>query len=103
MPDLTTPFRPGDIPTGLQGWWKLDEASGTRFDSGPNGNNLTDNNTVGNVAYNYWDNLENSADFEFSNSDYLNITDAAQVGLDPADFISIAAWIKTESDSVSIG
>ena len=28
-------------------WWFLEEASGTRFDGSANGNNLTDNNGVG--------------------------------------------------------
>lgn len=35
------------ITDNLQGYWKMDEASGTRTDSSANGNDLSDNNTVG--------------------------------------------------------
>lgn len=92
---ITTVFRPSDIPTNLQGFWKLDEASGTRADSSGNGNTLTDNNTVGSTGENYWD-TENSADFENSNTEYLSITDGAQTGLDMTGSFTMAAWIKLE-------
>lgn len=92
----TTIFRPSNLTTGLQAYWKLDEASGTRADSSGNGNTLTDNNTVASVAQSYW-NTETSADFETSNSEYLSITDGAQTGLDLTSGFSFACWIKLES------
>ena len=89
-------FRPSAIPTGLQGFWKLDETSGNRVDSSGNGNTLVDNNTVLFAAFNYW-NTDNSADFESSNSEYLSITDGLQTGLDVSSAFTISAWVKRES------
>jgi len=82
----------------IQGYWKLNEESGERADSGPNGNDLTDNNTV---LYNS-DFLAGTkcADFEASNSEYLSITDGDQTGLDITGEISIACWIKRERDGL---
>ena len=98
---VTSVFRPSDIPTGLQGYWKLDEASGVRADSSGNGNTLTDNKTVGGDAFNYWDS-ENSADFIRANSESLSITDAAQVGLNPngagaGSVFSCAFWFRHDN------
>lgn len=96
---LTVPFRPSDIPAGLQGFWKKDEGSGSRVDSSGNGNTLTDNNTVGATAENYFDlSGDGSADFEAGNSEFLSITDVSQVGLDLAasDF-TFATWVKLET------
>lgn len=90
-------FRPSDIPTGLVGYWKLGETSGTRVDSSSNGNDLTDNNTVGSVAQDYWSTGENSADFESGNSEYLSIADASQTGLDITGSYSVSVWFKAES------
>ncbi len=39
-----------NLLSGLLGYWKIDEASGTRADSTANGNNLTSNNNVGSIA-----------------------------------------------------
>lgn len=75
-------FRPNNIPTGLQAYWKLDEASGSRADSSGNGNTLTDNNTVTSLASDYWKTGENCALFTAANFEYLSLTDAAQVGLE---------------------
>jgi hypothetical protein len=95
-------FRPGDIPSGLQGYWKLDEASGSRADSGPNGNTLTDNNTVGSVTYDYWKTSgTNSAYFINSNSEYLSIAHASQVGLGYTSTFSFAFWMKA-SDGLTV-
>jgi len=77
----------------LQGAWKLDENSGTRYDVTDNGNDLTDNNTVGYAA----GKDQNCADFELSNSESLSITDAAQTGLNITGSITISAWIRMES------
>lgn len=102
---LTTVFRPSNLTSGLQGNWKLDEASGNRADSSGNGNTLTDNNTVGSIAENYWD-TENSADFEAGNSESLSITNGSQTGLNiggAGSSITFAAWVKTESLSGAVG
>jgi len=77
----------------VQGYWHLDETSGTRVDSSGNSNDLTDQNTVlyGTGKFN------NSADFELDNSEYLSITDASQTGLDITGEITISFWVKPES------
>lgn len=79
----------------LQGLWLMEEVSGTRVDESPNGNDLTDNNTVGSST----DSQEGSrsADFEDGNSEYLSITDGTQTGLDITGDLSIVGWIKPES------
>ena len=43
----TRPETTGTLNDGLVAYWKLDEESGTRVDSTGNGNDLTDNNSVG--------------------------------------------------------
>ena len=96
-----TLYRPSNIPSGLQGYWKLDEASGDRSDSSPNGNTLTDVNSVTSQAYDYWNTSgTNCAQFTSANSEYLVRTDAAQTGLDINGAnakISISAWIKRDT------
>lgn len=77
----------------IQGFWKLDETSGTRYDETTNDNDLTDNATVLYAA----GKIGNAADFEADNSEYLSIADAAQTGLDITGDISISCWIKPES------
>jgi len=86
---------PLDIPQRnyIQGFWSLDETSGTRYDRSNNGNNLTDNNTVLYAA----GKIGKAADFESDNSEYLSITDAAQTGLDITGEITIALWFKLET------
>jgi hypothetical protein len=85
----------------LQGLWLLEETSGTRYDDTANNNDLTDVNTVGYSS----DRKEGvySADFERSNSEYLNIDDGDQTGLDITGDLSIVAWIKPESLSDATG
>lgn len=73
-------------------WWELNETSGTRNDSHGT-NHLTDNNTV---LYGTGK-KSNGADFELSNSEYLNITDASQSGLDLTGDRSFSLWVKPES------
>lgn len=77
----------------IQGFWRMEETSGTRYDLSTNKNHLTDNNTVGYAA----GKIGNAADFEVSNSEYLSITDASQKGLDITGGITLACWIKPES------
>jgi hypothetical protein len=69
-------------------YWKLDETSGTRFDSTANSNDLSDNNTVGSTA----GKIGNAASFIAANSEELTST---STGLDvgSSDF-SVAFWFK---------
>lgn len=79
--------------TNLEGWWLLEETSGTRLDSSGNGNDLTDNNTVLYAAGQYG----NAADFELANTESLSIVDGSQTGLEQSGAFSIAGWFKFES------
>lgn len=79
---------------GLRAYWKLDETSGTRYDSTANDNDLTDNNSV---LYGTGK-QSNAADFELSNSEYLSIADNAYLSFGDEDF-SIVAWVKLESST----
>jgi hypothetical protein len=90
---LTYPFTT-NILAGLQGYWKLDETTGTRADSSGNNNNLTDNNSVG-YGSGADAKLVNSANFVAASSQYLSITDAAQTGLGMQDSsYSASFWVK---------
>lgn len=76
----------------LQALWYLDEVSGVRFDFSPNGNDLTDNNTVGSSTDKKQG--ERSASFVRANSEYLSISNAAQTGLGITGSMSVACWVK---------
>ena len=80
------------LKTNLISYWKLEEASGTRVDA-HGSNDLTDNNTVTSAT----GKSGNAADFEAGNSEYLNITDASQSGLDITGDLSINLWVNFES------
>lgn len=84
------------LETNLVSYYKMDEASGTREDS-HGSNDLTDNNTVGSAT----GIIDNGADFESTNSEYLSITDASQSGLDITSDLSISAWVKFESNTTA--
>lgn len=71
--------------------WKLDEASGTRADSFAS-NDLTDNNTVGSAT----GLINNAADFEAGNSEYLSHADNTDLRTGDVDF-TFAGWVKLES------
>lgn len=71
--------------------WKLNEASGTRADA-HGSNDLTDNNTVGVGT----GKLDNAADFERDTSEYLSITDNADLSTGDVDF-TVAGWVKFET------
>ena len=91
-----------DISTTLDNiisHWKLEEASGTRVDATASGNDLSDVNTVGSAV----GKIGQAADFEYSNSEYLTITDASQTGLDINSDFSMSAWIKFESLPTTAG
>lgn len=75
--------------------WTCDELSGVRHDSNTtNSNDLTDNNTVlyGTGLLDY------ACDFESANTEYLSITDADQLNLEPSTY-TISYWYKPESTS----
>ena len=78
--------------SNIQGFWRMEEESGTRADLSNNANTLQDNNTVLYAA----GKIGNAADFEKDTSEYLSITDAAQTGLDITGEISILCWVKPE-------
>lgn len=80
------------LETNLVSFWTMDEASGTRVDS-HGVNDLTDNNTVLSAT----GILSDAADLEDANSEYLDISDASQVGLDFTGDFSLSLWIKPES------
>jgi hypothetical protein len=92
---MLTPAQPAradsSLLTDLAAYWKLDEASGTRYDSAST-NSLTDNNTV------TQDNgvVGNSAHFDKENSEYLSAVSSADLTMGDADF-TIAAWAYFDS------
>lgn len=93
---------PWEAPTGIDGstyletnllsYYTLDEASGTREDSTASGHDLTDGNTVGSVA----GVIENAADFEADNSEYLSAGTTTDFNFTTGDF-SVAMWVNMES------
>ena len=73
---LASPFRPGDLPEHLVGWWRFDEASGLRADSSINANHLTEDHLIGSLNENPWGTSEPSIDFEASTRDRVSIDEA---------------------------
>jgi len=77
-------------------YWRLDEASGVRFDSViASGNNLTDNNTVLSAP----GIVGNAALFVGANDEYLSIADASQSGLDITGAMTAVCWVNVPSFS----
>lgn len=78
-----------------EGVWHMQEASGTRYDSSKNSNDLTDNNTVtaqtGKIGL-------NSAQFTRANSESLTISDNASLSMGNEDFM-IMSWMYFDSKS----
>lgn len=70
--------------------WHLNESSGTRTDA-KGSNNLTDNATVTNTTGKVG---ATAAYFTKANSEYLNITDASQSGLDITGNMTITSWVN---------
>ena len=85
------------LKTNLQGYWKLDESSGTRVDAHTNGNDLSDINTVPAAT----GIINNGADFTLANSEYLSITDANQIGLDFSGDFTLSMWVKGASYGIN--
>lgn len=81
-------------PTDYVSCFNMDETSGSRIDSNTtNSNDLTDVNTVLSTT----GIISNAADFEDATSEYLNITDANQVGLDFTGDRTFSFWVKPET------
>jgi len=83
--------------TNLISYWKLDETSGTRADS-KGTNTLTDNNTVLFLT----GIINNAADFESTNSEYLSLASNSTVQTGDIDF-TFTAWVKLESKPAVAG
>ena len=75
------------LKDSLVSYWKLDEASGTRFDS-HGSNDLTDNNTVGSAT----GKIGNCASFIAANSEYLSHADNADLSAGDIDF-TFGCWV----------
>jgi hypothetical protein len=75
--------------TGLVSCWPMNETSGTRADL-YGGNNLTDNNTVGNAT----GKVGNAADFELDNSEYLSGSNISLTSF------TIGGWFYVESINI---
>lgn len=82
----------------------LDEKKGMRTDI-VSSNHLTDGNTVltgtGYTNGSSGADFVRAADFEQSNSEYLAITNGSQSGLNITGSLTMSAWIKLESTSVT--
>lgn len=84
------------LPVITQGWaayWKCDETSGTLTDALGN-NDMSQN---GGVIPNGTGKVGNGRDLEASSSQYFNISDVAQTGLNITDDMTVLSWLKRES------
>lgn len=90
----TSPLR-----VGLAGYWRLEEASGTRYDYSKNGNHLTSNNSVGQTtgvsAY-----TGNCASFVLASSQYLSSGSTSSLQGGNKDY-TIAAWVRMTTIATS--
>lgn len=89
---VTTPFRPGDLPAGLAGWWKFD---GNGNDSSASHYHLADSGTPAYRSDDYWVTGEQSG--SQSGANYWTIPDAncPNLSLGGGAF-SMAAWVKLD-------
>jgi hypothetical protein len=76
------------LNNGLIAYWKMDETSGIRVDSGGNGLNLTDINSVGFTT----GIITNAADFVPASTQYLNHADDPLLSPGDTDF-TFAVWV----------
>ena len=77
--------------SSIRAFWKLEEASGTRYDQTSNNNHLTDKNTVSQGS----GKAGHCADFTLTNTEYLIRDDSPS--LDITGDLSLAAWINPRS------
>ena len=80
-----------DLNAALVAFWKLDEASGVRYDA-IGDNDLTDNNTVGQAD----GKIGNAAQFVVENNEHLSHIDNPDLSVGDIDF-TIAAWVLFDS------
>jgi hypothetical protein len=85
----------GDGTFTVEGVWHMAEASGTRYDSTSNNNDLTDNNTCPSVA----GKIYKAADFSSANSEYLSIADNASNSV--TGDITVSMWYKADSSATN--
>lgn len=79
------------VESDVVAWWSMDETSGVRYDSSANGNDLTDNNTVGYTT----GVVSNSADTAAASSEYLS---SASTDFDFGDTgYSLCGWFNLDS------
>lgn len=76
---------------GLAGYWRLEEASGTRYDRSKNGNHLTSNNTVGQTT-GVSANTGNCATFTAASSQYLSIAANSTFQMTNTSF-TVTGWL----------
>jgi len=88
---------PLNLPKGsnTQGLWRFDDNFN---DSSSNNNHLTE--TSGTIPF-VTGKIGKAGDFELDDTEWLEIADASQVGLDPAGSFSIAAWVNPESANIN--
>ena len=84
--------------SGLEGYWKMDEASGNRTDSSGNGYTLTDVNTVTSDSAGV---VGTCATFDASNAEHLLITHAALSGMDWQKDFSVVCWARQHNTTGS--
>lgn len=81
-----------------KGVWHLSEASGTRIDSTSNNNDLADNNTVASMT----GKLPGlGGKFEYNNTEYLEILDSAQSGLDFSTSFTFSTWFNFDNSTTN--
>lgn len=82
---------------GCVGAWRLEEASGTRYDCSLYGNHLTSNNSVSSSG----GKVGNCSKFVGASNQYLSINDNASLHLNDSDF-TFAAWVMIIGKSTNI-
>jgi hypothetical protein len=103
MPTVTPTLAAFTNPdsTGLVSWWRLNEASGTRFDSHGT-NHLADNNAVGRAAPLATDSGNYSASFVSTSRQFLMIADNPSISTGDVDFTLVANVYLNSTTSSAI-
>jgi len=83
-----TPIPPTALQTQLMAYWQLEEATGLRVDATGRGNNLSDNNGVGQQV----GKIGNAAHFTPANNTYLSVADTSDLSTGDIDF-SLSTWV----------
>lgn len=81
------------LNTGLTAYWKLDEASGTRADSGSNAQDLSDSSTTATAT----GKINNGIDVEFGGPSHLYHADSSTLSLGTDTAFTFSVWLKFES------